>query len=143
MSHSSLNRHHAVSRDTIGRHVAMLCASLVILASCNENGVGPEKPLAYSITKGACGEVVFAERIGVDSISAIMVIETRKSEQYGEGKVKLDPFSLEVVDNHGNAPEPDFYALRVLDATTGGLLHSVSEVITTDGDLFKLWWCPD
>lgn len=143
MSHSSLIRHQAVRRATIGHHVVTLCAALMILVSCNETGVGPEKPLTYLVTAGACGEVVFAERIGVDSVSAVAVIESRKAKQYGEGKVMLDAYPLEVVDKQGHPPQAKFYALRVQDAATGSLIHSVSDVITTDGDLFKLWWCPD
>jgi hypothetical protein len=121
----------------------MLGAALLVLVSCGENSVGPERRLTYRIVAGACGKVVFAESIGVDSASAIAVVEARKAKQYGEGKVLLDPFPLEVVDEHGAPPGPNFYALRVLDADTEVPVHSVSEVVTTDGDLFKLWWCPD
>jgi hypothetical protein len=121
----------------------MLGAALMILVSCSENGVGPDKPLTYSIVAGACGEVIFAESIGVDSASAMAVIEARKAKQYGEGKVVLDLYPLEVVDEHGVPPQAAFYAVHVLDPDTEGLVHSVSEVVATGGDLFKLVWCPD
>ncbi|MFO8175805.1 MAG: hypothetical protein R6T96_16090 [Longimicrobiales bacterium] len=116
---------------------------MVILLSCTNEGVGPREPLTFVVTEGACGTVEFAERIGVDFASAMKVVEDRKAEQYGEGRVILDPRPLEVVDENGNPPEPDFFALWVLDADTGFLVHSVLEVITTDGDLFTLKWCPD
>jgi len=34
-------------------------------------------------------------------------------------------------------------AVTVQHAGSGTLVHSVSEVITTEGDLFDLRWCPD
>lgn len=97
----------------------------------------------YRITEGACGDVVFAESIGADSASAFEVVEARKIEEYGAGEVRLEAYALEVVDEQGNVPAPRFYALRVLQAGTGVHVHSVFEVITTEGDLFHLRWCPD
>lgn len=47
------------------------------------------------------------------------------------------------VDQDGAAPRAEFYAVRVLDTDTQLLAHSVAEVLTTEGDLFSLEWCPD
>lgn len=115
----------------------------MIIAACTDDGVAPEEPITFLIVEGACGEVTFSESIGVDFAAALTVIEMRKVEQFGEDQAVLEPFLLQVVDEHGNPPEPDFYAIRVLDADTGHHVHSVTEVITTDGDLFILLWCPD
>jgi hypothetical protein len=125
------------------RHVVVVALLALVIAACSDDGVAPEEPLTFLIVEGACGNVIFSESIGVDFASALTVIETRKVEQFGEDQVVIDPFLLQVVDEHGNPPEPDFYAIRVLDAETGHHVHSVTEVITTDGDLFILWWCPD
>lgn len=120
-----------------------MCVGFAFLAACDGNRTGPEDPRAYRITDGACGDVVFVENLGTDSASAVQTVEARKAEEYGQGAVTLEAYRLEVVDQHGNVPEPKFCALRVLDAQTGSLVHSVSEVITTEGDLFSLRWCPD
>jgi hypothetical protein len=143
MTPSSPLRRHALRGDTIRRRVVVLGAALISLISCSESSVGPAEPLTYSIVAGAFGEVVFAESIGVDSASAMAVIEARKAKLFGEGKVTLGLFPLEVVDEHGTPPRADFYAVHVRDANTELLVHSVAEVVTTDGDLFKLLWPPD
>lgn len=143
MSHPSLVTHHAAPRAMTGLRAAPLCAAVVLAAACTGVGVGPETPLSYRILEGACGDVLFVESIGTDSASALAEVEARKAEWFGDGEVVVAPYALEVVDEHGNPPSARFYALEVLDADTGTRLHSVSEVITTDGDLFHIDWCPD
>lgn len=133
---------HSVPRSTPRCRAALLGAAVQLVAACN-GGVGPNTPLTYRVIAGACGDVVFVERIGTDSASAIEVVEVREVEQFGEGDVLLDPYRLEVVDEHHRSPAPRFYALRALSGDSGMFLHSVFEVITTDGDLFHLRWCPD
>lgn len=122
--------------------VILLCTGLVFLAACSDTK-GPEAVPSYTITAGACGKVIFAENLGADSASAVQAVEARKAARYRPGKVALEATSLEVVDRHGNAPEPKFYALHVLAMETGSLEESVSDVITTKGDLFMLQWCSD
>jgi hypothetical protein len=139
----SFRRHRAVPAGLILRHAVLLCVGLVLLASCTGNGTGPEVALTYQITEGACGNVVFVESIGTDSATALAAVEARKTEQFGEGAVRLDVYPLQVVDRHGDPPQHRFYAVRVEDAESGMLVHSVAEVITTGGDLFSLQWCPD
>lgn len=121
----------------------VLCTGFLFLSACDGNRTGPGEPRVYRITDGACGDVVFVESLGVDSASAFDTVEARKTEEYGQGDIMLEAYALEVVDERGNVPEPDFYALRVLEAGTEMLVHSVSDVITTEGDLFGLRWCPD
>mgnify|MGYP006283915879 CR=1 FL=1 len=116
---------------------------VVLLCACDHDPNSPEAEWAYQVTSGACGHLVYAEKLGPDSASALGVVEARKIEAYGEGGFALEPCRLQVVDRYGEIPQERFYAIRVLDAETGTHLHSVSEVIATDGDLFTLAWCPD
>lgn len=138
-----LTPHLALRRGSILGRTVLLCAGLAFLAACGEDRTGPETP-SYRITDGpACGDVVFAESLGADSAAAFHAMQARKAEQFGEGEITLELHRLEVVDRRGNVPEPRFYAVFVLEAGSGSLMHSVAEVITTEGDLFHLFWCPD
>ncbi|MDP2885370.1 MAG: hypothetical protein Q8P51_10160 [Ignavibacteria bacterium] len=127
-------------------------ATWVMLCSCGDSNIVEERDeqLSYRVAKGACGRVVFDERIGTGYTSAFKTIEERKVEAFEKycpeapcHRIRLEPFELEVVDEKGVAPAAKFFGLKVLDRETGSLLHSVSEVITTDGDLFQLQWCLD
>lgn len=119
----------------------LLSVGTALLSACDTNG--PYEPATYQVTEGACGEVVFEESIGADSLSAAEAVEAQKVEEYGQDNIALEAYVLEVADEDGTVPEPEFYALRVLDAETKFFVHSVSEVITDEGDLFRLLWCPD
>jgi len=113
--------------------------------SCSENAgeaITSEQPVSYHITDGACGEIIFEESIGTDSLSAVKTIKQRKAENLGHYSFTIKATSLEIEDKNGNVPEEKFFALHVLDGDSLHL-HSVSEVITSEGDLFKLSWCPD
>ena len=74
---------------------------------------------------------------------AIEVLEQRKKERFGEGQVRLETYSLAVVDRNGIAPQKEFHAVRVLAGDTQFLAHSVVKVVTSEGDLFYLEWCLD
>lgn len=133
---------HQAFRSATNLGVALLLSfAVAILSACDSHSA--EESLTYRVTDGACGDVVFVERIGIDSTSAFKTIEARKIDQYGRDDVRIEAYPLEVVDMDGNVPDPEFYGLRVLDVDTRTLLHSVSEVITSEGDLFNLMWCPD
>lgn len=125
-----------------GRAASML-TMVALLSACRTSLIGPELSPTYRIVAGACGDVVFAESVGVDSASAVTAIELRKAEKHGAGKVMVELHPLQVVDQNGNPPHPNFYALYIVDAESGMLAHSVYEAITNAGDLFHLRWCPD
>jgi hypothetical protein len=101
-----------------------------------------EQPISYQITDGACGEVIFEENIGTDSLSAVETIRQRKVEFFGHSNFMIESTQLKVKDQNGNVPEEKFFGLHILDEDSLHL-HSVSEVITNEGDLFNLSWCPD
>ncbi len=139
----TLTGHTAVARGLNSCLTLLLCLGIVPLSACDAHGTASDEPLTYRVTEGACGDVVFVERIGSDATSAFETIEAQKVDQWGRDNVRIEAYALDVVDADGNVPTRSFYALRVLNADTGTHLHSVSEVITSDGDLFRLMWCPD
>lgn len=101
-----------------------------------------EQPISYQITDGACGEVIFEENIGTDSLSAVETIRQRKIEFLGHNNFMIESTQLRVEDENGIVPNEEFFALHILDEDSLHL-HSVSEVITNEGDLYNLSWCPD
>lgn len=117
--------------------------ALALLGSCADGNVGPEDPPAYQVITGACGKVVFIEKVGEDLESALAVVEARIVESFSAGDVKLELDRLEVVDEQGASPAEEFYLVLVLDPNMEELLFSASDVVTTEGTLFRLQWCPD
>ena len=101
-----------------------------------------EQPISYQVTDGACGEVIYEENIGTDSLSAVETVRQRKVEIFGHGNFMIESTQLKVEDEKGNVPEEKFFALHILDEDSLHL-HSVSEIITNEGDLYSLSWCPD
>ncbi|MEX2471209.1 MAG: hypothetical protein WEA34_03460 [Gemmatimonadota bacterium] len=123
------------------RGLGLLWSFGFLVAACDGSPVGLFKPEVYQITEGACGEVVFLENLGLDLASAIEILKERKIEQFGD--VALETYRLELMDQSGNTPQGVFHAVRVLEGDTPLLAHSVVDVVTSDGDLFHLEWCPD
>ena len=117
--------------------------ALLLLAGCDLAGESQQHALTYRVTDGACGEIVFEENLAADLDAAIQLIEAQKVEQYGRENVSLEVRELGVVDSNGETPRAGFYAVHVLDAESGTHLHSVSEVISSSGELYHLLWCPD
>jgi len=130
----------ALGRGSVLGRIVVLCTVTVLLAACGEDRAGPETGPTYRVTAGPCGHLVFVENVGADSAAAVDAMWARTAEKHGE--ITLELRRLEVVDRHGNVPEARFYALYFRDAESGHFV-SASYVITTEGDLFRLQWCPD
>jgi hypothetical protein len=104
----------------------------------------------YRITQGACGSVIYQEKIGTNFESAYNELEKRETEYFSKYcpdepcyDVELDYYQIKVVDENNIIPREQFFAIRVLNKHTNMLLHSVSEVITNNGNLYKISWCLD
>lgn len=116
-----------------------------IVFSCTKitgEEINTEQPVSYQIIDGACGEVIFEKNIGSDSLSAVETIRQSKVEFFGHSNFMIESTQLRVEDENGTVPEEKFFALHILDEDSLHL-YSVSEVITSEGDLFNLNWCPD
>ena len=104
----------------------------------------------YRVVEGACGYVVGKQKMGVDFDSAFSLYEAQKVEKLRSGcpnipcyDVAVEPHVLKVVDEDNSAPETDFYAMWVINRETGILVGTVNDVLTSEGNLFTIQWCPD
>ncbi|WIT14314.1 hypothetical protein PFX98_12030 [Paucibacter sediminis] len=111
-----------------------LCAALAVA-----NAV---EPPPIRIVKGACGTLRFGSQLASDYKSALAIVQAR----YDAGAFctardvpcRNEPFEITVTPEQNTR----FFALKVLDSK-GMLVHSVSQVLTTDGRAFNIQWCPD
>lgn len=132
---------------------AVLFIFSFFITSCEESVTADgyiENETEFLIIKGGCGSIIFVEKIGYDFVSAFKELEKRKVIEFSRScpddpctEIKLEPFEIEVADKNNDRPPEKFFAIMVLNKNTNMLLHSVSEVITTRGDLFRMNWCPD
>ena len=136
------------------RLLAITTLALALAQGCRENpATSNEKDsnqTKYTVIEGACGNIFYQEKIATNFETAYGEIEKRKTEYFSKHcpnapchEIKLEYYQIEVVDENNIAPSEQFFAIQVLDKHTKMLLHSVSEVITNDGDLYRLTWCPD
>ena len=121
----------------------IVALTAMLSAACARGVTEGEDLSRYVVVSGACGRLFFVEDLGADSAAALTVVAARKDQQYGAGTTALEPFALGVVDKQGNVPPERFYGILVKGAQSGTMLHSVVEVISTIGDLYRLSWCPD
>ncbi len=129
----------------------ILCSS-ALWWGCKKNAADDNGPsqTQFKIISGACGSAVFQEKIGADFQTAYSELERRKSDYFSRScpnipcnEVELESYEIGVADNNDVNPGEQFFAVRVLDKNSKMLLHSVSEVITSSGNLYQISWCPD
>ena len=125
------------------QRLTLLAAAVLIPSACEDDPSTVEDPVAFTITRGACGDLIFQENLGPDSASAVAEIERRRTGQFGIDEILLELFEVEVVDEDGVVPEPRFYGVLIRDAVTGSQFASPVDVFSTVGDLYWLRWCPD
>ena len=120
--------------------LAVLCAFVPSSGAEKADAV-----ISFQVTTGACGSVTFVRKVANDYDSAISEMQRSLSisnppEQCTvKAGCRLEPFEIGVAGSPGRR----FYALRVVDTQTGRQAHGVSQVVTSDGQLFNLRWCPD
>src|SRR5262245_55085594 len=123
-----------------GRSLHRLCIAATLCAVHIATIAVEQPPLR--ILKGACGTLGYVAKLGGDYESALAAVQARNYRKLDCGArgapCRFEPYEITVT------PEQDvqFFALRVLDSN-GMLVHSVSQVLTTDGQLFVIHWCPD
>jgi hypothetical protein len=128
---------------SFGSKASFISSGLVLFAGCAAEATLPEENWPrYEVVSGACGVVAYAKSIGSDSASALRAVQVAESQQYGP-EARLELTVLNVVDTDGGAPTARFYAVHVLSAESNIHLESVSQAITTEGDLYGLRWCDD
>ena len=136
--------------------IIVLCILSVVTLfnSCKDSSIFNEPYIVnqteFKIESGACGSIIFSEKIGNNYLSAYKELEDRKLYEFNKNcpnvpcnEIQFESYKIEVVDKNNKTPNEEFYAIRVIDKQTKLLLHSVSEVITTNGNFFRICWCPD
>ena len=127
---------------------------LLLVPACKEHSTTNNENTAssteYKIIQGACGTVVYWEKLGSDFQTAFHELERRKIEQYSRYcpdapcyEITLESYKIDVADENNVTPTEEFFAIRVLDKNTNMLVQSVSDAITSNGNLYKISWCPD
>lgn len=135
------------------RLLAIITLALALAQGCKENAITNDEDsnqTTYTVIEGACGNIFYQEKIATNFETAYNEIEKRKTKYFSTHcpnvpchEVKLEYYQIAVVDENSIAPSEQFFAIQVLDKHTKMLLHSVSEVITNNGNLYTLTWCPD
>jgi hypothetical protein len=135
--------------------ISLLVLTSSLLLRCSndlveENPVElPKNPVEYQITRGACGRIVCQERLAFNFDDALEILERRKAEEYSDcpgvfcAEIEMQLHHLEVADEVGNVPSASFFAIQFNDRETGSSLHSVHEVLDSEGNLYFIVWCLD
>ncbi len=111
-------------------------AAVAFLAIATSSLAADSSPIR--VVEGACGTLSFVSSVGHDYNSALQAMQARLQCNVRSGPCKIEPFEIEVAP----VQPTHFYALKVVNAR-GMLEYGVSNVITTDGRLFTILWCPD
>ena len=106
---------------------------------------GAEATPSFRATSGVCGRVFFVKKIAADYQSAMLEMQRGvsasdpRSPCAGKAGCRLESFEIGVEGNPGT----HFYALKLVDTQTGKQAAGVGQVISSDGRLFGIHWCPD
>lgn len=123
-------------------------AFLVILCSCSIlEDAEIEMQEVYQM-KDSCGELILKEKLASNFKMAKKTFEKEEQEYYLSycpdepcSEIELETYELEVEEVFKS--ELKFTAIRVLDRQSGTLLHSVNDVLTSNGYHYNISWCPE
>ena len=148
-------RTHASPQSSRGfvNLVLTLLVCTLFLAGCSSSAP-PEKSsgrTTYKADKDLCGNIVFSRKLGEDYDSALAILSTEKKNLFSKycpdnpcAEVEIAPHKVqELTDLDGNKVDLDIYLISVKDASTKVLLHSLSEAIDEEGNLYDVAFCPD
>ena len=136
------------------RLLVVTALMLSLQLGCKKNttptvGTAPN-PKEYKITQGACGSVVYREALAANFEAAFDSLQTMKAQEYSKYcpaapcyEIALEYYEIGVLDEDSVTPSEQFFAIRVLDKKTQMQVQSVSDVITSNGNLYAIHWCPD
>lgn len=132
--------------------VLFLLCTIAALTSCNtfQNESNILMQESYEVVQGACGTINLSGRMAENYDNALKELKREKQDYFSQGcpdapchEIKLKPGELVVIDDKDQNPPVTFYKIRVLDKYDEELLHSVVDVITSNGYYYKIHWCPD
>ena len=116
--------------------------------SCDTNLKDDEfkltKGQSFKVIHGVCGTIVYQEKIGNDFDSAldsiiklrepIIIAEPWVEEYYVEKKRMTIDF---------NHDDRDFYSIGFIDKLQNFHIFSLTDVIDSEGNYFRIRWCKD
>ena len=102
------------------------------------------KGQSFKIIYGACGSIVYAEKIGSDIESALdYVIKLREPMVIAEPWVKEYYIEKKLMTIDFNYDDREFYSIGFIDKDKNFHIFSLTDVIDSDGNYFYIHWCPD
>lgn len=97
----------------------------------------------YKITEGACGRLIFRQKLGADFQAALQrVSESMMSSQRTNCDAKRGPCRIETKQIRAEGIAERLEAIGVIDRN-GVSSGSISTVISSSGDLYSIQSCPD
>ena len=120
-----------------------VCAVYVLVGCLHRQSVQAETAGAtYKITNGACGKLVYVRKVAPTYDEAVAILKTAKEKQWRK-TLNVVPNELTIEKSDKVAPTTKFFALEFITQKGNETIHSWSEVVSTDGELYQLDWCPD
>lgn len=107
--------------------------------------------IIYRADKEVCGVIVFSKNLAEDFNSAYNILETEKKDKFSKycpdnpcHEIELESTKVqELKDLNGDVVNLDLYLIKVKDKSTGVIVHSLSEAIDEEGNLYYLRGCLD
>jgi hypothetical protein len=127
--------------------LVLISAFLIVISSCSVlEDSDIEMKEVYQIKEGACGELVLKERLAQNFDLAFIKLEAAKADFFQRycpdapcNDIKLETHQIKVEEK----TDHKFMAIWVLDKQDGTLLHSVNDVISSNGYHYNIGWCPE
>lgn len=121
------------------------------ISTKNKSLVPKTDKIVYRADKDMCGEIIFSKKLAENFNSALKMLEAEKKDEFSKycpnnpcHEIELESKKVqELKDVYGNVVNINLYFIKVKDKSTGLSVHSLSEAIDEDGNLYYLHWCPD
>ena len=126
----------------------LLIVFSTLFIACNKNPKDDEfnltKGQSFKIIHGACGSIVFLEKIGSDFDSALdSVIKLREPMIIAQPRVEGYYIEKEIMTIDFHYDDRVFYSIGFIDKIKNFHIFSLSDVIDSEGNYFYIYWCED
>ena len=129
--------------------ILSMAALLVILfVACDKNNkedyFSLKEGQSFKIIHGACGEIVYKEKIANDFDSALdYLITLREPMIIAETGVEEYYVEKEIMKIDFNYDDREFYSIGFIDKINNFLIFSLTDIIDSEGNYFYIIWCED
>ena len=115
--------------------------------ACDKNPQNEEfnltKGQSFEIIHGACGSIVYQEKIGCDFDSALDYVIKFREPFVAEPWVEEYYVKKEKMTIDFNYDDREFYSIGFIDKLKGLYIFSLMDVIDSEGNYFYIYWCGD